>query len=1331
MVIVRFLTIIILGVFSFSFYCQNLVLTWSISEREKALWMQGADSVGTEGPVLSFKIITPLSGPPLRIIEKNLDFINLVDCPKGLQPAKEVFVWGAKGKYKGIPYRELLVFPLLADEQNCNRLLSSFSIEIEGVNSINSSKSDYRNCDVLSYQNVFVNYWESCSFLKPEYSSDPDSLSTEGLPQATTPVYRVSVNQNGIIKLTKSYLDSIGVNFSSVDPRKIHLTSSGVEIPIYIEGESDGVFNDNDYILFYGQKLSIKNRQVWNGGDFTDTNVYWLYADNNDGLRMSTLDVSPINPSYIVTTTFYSNITFEVNSQMSWADHFRPNGELWFWAPGLYYVAGLGEKNRTIPLVIPHPVSNSDSFLLKIDEAGFNDVNHILEAKINSSSYQGLTFSGKIIASLNYSFLQNQLDSSGANTLTLRIPSSQTVNDNQIVDTISVRYLRTTEADSNDLMIEDNGGDKRYIATGFFENPFILDLSNKDSQTGLFFPIRCINGSFSGGQITFDYPNSLGGERKCFVSCNTLLPLSIEQITSRDLYDTNLGCKFLILTHPDFHPSGSDQVWQNYLLRKNQQFSGGVLWIDIQEVYDNFSYSIFDPTAIKSFLTYAKTNWREFPSYLLLIGDGSYDYKNYLGDSTFKNWVPTMMIEDLTDYSHQGWLASDSYFGDVDSDGYPDLSIGRIPVRTYSELAGVLQKIIDYEGQTILSDWQKTQFFVADTYDETWEEEFENYNTYLKNTFAVSPYQSLQVYYHDPPYNGTDQDLCASQIRSYWDDAILIHYAGHSGPSFWGYINGILSLTATRGSDLNNLPVYSLPYVPLPFVVNSTCYTNGFAYQGGNSPVLFESFLKAGDRGVIGSTGYTTISYMDEDETFTTKFYDCLFGISKERNIGNAVETGRFNFPSSNSRAILSLVLLGDPTINILLPDVPKPINLSALSGNQSVDLSWQHPVNPPYGYNVYRSSDGGSTFLKINQTVVLYPSSTYSDTGLINGKSYYYYVVSVNSAGFESSPSNIVGVTPLNPNPPSPPSGLKVTDLGSGDSLKISWNPNVESDLDHYTLYWGTSSRSYTNSQNYPKTSTSTTISGLITNVTYYFALTATNTSLKESAYSDEASGKPTNFPVAVRIPAMVNDLRVEKSGNDLILRWSKPLVDIKGDPITVVSFDIYRIINQFNYNLDTVNLGYPNAKISVNAVDGENTYTDIGAVDLGNIVTYLVVAKDSNGNRSSASHQPPSPVMSLRLQKSETSGATLIFFDPVTTTIDGKQTNLITNYKLYAFYPMSSSKDHINPSNTIPPLNPVLLSVPLPSCETGAVYCDTSTSPPLFYTVVAVDNRGNTSLY
>jgi len=189
----------------------------------------------------------------------------------------------------------------------------------------------------------------------------------------------------------------------------------------------------------------------------------------------------------------------------------------------------------------------------------------------------------------------------------------------------------------------------------------------------------------------------------------------------------------------------------------------------------------------------------------------------------------------------------------------------------------------------------------------------------------------------------------------------------------------------------------------------------------------------------------------------------------QKRTIGDVVETARFSLPSSNSRPILSLVLLGDPTLKIRLPSPLAPLNLIATPSNQSVSLNWSHPSIPPNGYNVYRSLNG-TTFSKINSSPILYPNNSYLDSSLTNNQTYYYYATSVDSEGFESSISNIVSATPLNPDPPSVPTGLSVTDLGTGGSLRVSWNPNGESDLSSYKLYWGTQSSIYTNSQLFQK---------------------------------------------------------------------------------------------------------------------------------------------------------------------------------------------------------------------------------------------------------------------
>ena len=58
--------------------------------------------------------------------------------------------------------------------------------------------------------------------------------------------YKVKVAQDGIYRLSFNTLTQAGFAVSSLDPRKIQLFHNGQEVPIYLEGESDGTFDGAD-----------------------------------------------------------------------------------------------------------------------------------------------------------------------------------------------------------------------------------------------------------------------------------------------------------------------------------------------------------------------------------------------------------------------------------------------------------------------------------------------------------------------------------------------------------------------------------------------------------------------------------------------------------------------------------------------------------------------------------------------------------------------------------------------------------------------------------------------------------------------------------------------------------------------------------------------------------------------------------------------------------------------------------------------------------------------------------------------------------------------------
>jgi hypothetical protein len=116
-----------------------------------------------------------------------------------------------------------------------------------------------------------------------------------------------------------------------------------------------------------------------------------------------------------------------------------------------------------------------------------------------------------------------------------------------------------------------------------------------------------------------------------------------------------------------------------------------VALVDVEDLYDEFSFGAHGPDAIKAFLERAWKQWRPAPRYVILAGDATSDPRNYLG-APARDLVPTKTVD--TQYME---TASDDWFADFDGDGVPEMAVGRLPVRTAAETATVVDKIIGYE----------------------------------------------------------------------------------------------------------------------------------------------------------------------------------------------------------------------------------------------------------------------------------------------------------------------------------------------------------------------------------------------------------------------------------------------------------------------------------------------------------------------------------------------------------------------------------------------------------------------------------------------------------
>jgi hypothetical protein len=118
--------------------------------------------------------------------------------------------------------------------------------------------------------------------------------------------------------------------------------------------------------------------------------------------------------------------------------------------------------------------------------------------------------------------------------------------------------------------------------------------------------------------------------------------------------------------------------------------------VALGEVYAEFGHGEVGPEAIREFLSYAYHEWTS-PQvrYVVLLGDGTYDYKDYLGYSV-PNVVPPLLAR--TSYL---WTASDPAYGWVNGeDELPDIAIGRLPVETVEETRALVTKLVAFgEGE--------------------------------------------------------------------------------------------------------------------------------------------------------------------------------------------------------------------------------------------------------------------------------------------------------------------------------------------------------------------------------------------------------------------------------------------------------------------------------------------------------------------------------------------------------------------------------------------------------------------------------------------------------
>ncbi|MCX7707931.1 MAG: C25 family cysteine peptidase [Anaerolineae bacterium] len=719
------------------------------------------------------------------------------------------------------------------------------------------------------------------------------------VPDDGTTRYRVTLRESGLYRLTHGALAEAGVPVASTDPRHFRLFRGAQEVAIEVTGEEDGRFDPVDEIRFYGEAVQ---------SIYTDVNTYWLVIDGVNGRRMTGRSAAPQSlppaSSFPATRVFEENRIYRsIQPAQSGVDH-------WFWRQ-MFFLNTTGTLTFTVPFTIEHVLPAGTATLLPELWGGSSDPrvapDHRVRVFINGTQIGQVEWDGMTAVRQPLTFDQALLRE-GGNTVTFYTPGDTGARDtlNRLWESnwlnwFSVTYQRAFVVTGDRLEFTPVAGLQEFLLQGWSAADVLLyDVTDPKN------PVRLTGAVSSGNTLRFAVEVPQGGRYHAVASSAVLMPQGIGPVPRTDLRNPAEGADYLLISHADFL-AGVAPLAE---LRREQGLRVRV--IDVQEIYDTFSDGLLNPWAIRDFIAYAYFNWPGSPpAYVLLVGDGTYDFKNYEGYGA-RTFIPPLL--EYVDPSLGETAADNRFVTVVGNDIMPDLHLGRLPVNNQAELSAMIDKIVAYERNPTPGAWRSRAVFISDNPDVAGP-----FHYFSDEAVAVLPPELdvTKVYLGTTEYP-TNQAVRAQQatLDAFNQGALFFNYVGHSSVTGWA---AELLFSVNSLPQVNNGSRY-------PVMLPMTCLEG--TYHNPRFSGLSESVVRLSGKGAVASWAPTGLGVASGHDYLHTGFYRAVFdqGVYE---LGPATTAGRLNlFLNSRSPGgvprfhdlIDTYVLLGDPATRIGLP---------------------------------------------------------------------------------------------------------------------------------------------------------------------------------------------------------------------------------------------------------------------------------------------------------------------------------------------------------------------------------------------------------------------------
>ena len=553
---------------------------------------------------------------------------------------------------------------------------------------------------------LIVNFDEAQPYQMPAVND-----TTGGWFNTSAKYIKLAIPNDGIYRVTQTQLDSIYPAIATVDPRTFQVFENGKEVPIFVSGDTGGVFNPGDYIEFPAlRNYTGKQRIITTAlaeqyneylNRYTDSTILWLTWGTKNGIRVSPNPMSAATTDTLKAYTAFIHLETQGPSpglQTSATDVYSSQDYRWnpfdLWPWDFLNASSTATANFSASNV----VLNTDSVTLyaKFASWGANVTTaaHKIAVRLNA----GNDLSTVTLNLGDQAVLTGRAPAAsltaGSNSVSLySYPTAATTN-SIIYDWFEIEYPRQLSVVGDTLVF-----DFRTLSSRQLRN---IQIAGLQSSNFLLYkvkpsPERISNFTLSGSApYTLTFCDTVGPQEQYLILPQSKVYSPVFKTIKNflGLRSNKSQTDYIAITHPKFYPEAVQYV-QNVATAKHL----AARLFSVDDIFDEFGFGYPTAEAVQAFVQ-SSFQWNApFPSYLTLLGDASYDYKFYYASYSAINYVPSV-----------GYPVSDVAYALLDTvTDLPQMYVGRIPV----DNVGDLTQYLSFYNSTITTpydDWNKHIF---------------------------------------------------------------------------------------------------------------------------------------------------------------------------------------------------------------------------------------------------------------------------------------------------------------------------------------------------------------------------------------------------------------------------------------------------------------------------------------------------------------------------------------------------------------------------------------------------------------------------------------------